>query len=405
MKKAPLLLLVLAILAPLHSLAQTQYANIVGLREQTPARWTQSYKTKWRTVEVDAAVHLPDTGAVPIVKVTYNVPDTVPTAEQSGWAEVERRYNGLVLHNGWKQAPKSVDGKRVNQNPEAKETWRSGFTPESQYIPMSDITYGEICAMIRENLSGFGYDPDQFDLETPVEMWAQHWFLYGYKKDALPGQLFLHARQKLNGLPIFHHIQEAVSDRYHGESPTGEMWARFQLTAGYDGYGENLSHLFVNAAKPVEILAEDVPLCTFDKVVAAIEPEINAGHIRKIYEAELGYVVYNEPGVYFSRKEPLVEGRTPPKEMEKAVAKIMEEHEAARYYLRPMWQVNCLWVKNPSGKLRETASYTTDERNSLDYYQLLVDAQTGELVQESTAQDRCEFKGFISWDEAISSSP
>ncbi|MEG2253090.1 MAG: hypothetical protein RSC98_08620, partial [Clostridia bacterium] len=61
-------------------------------------------------------------------------------------------------------------------------------------------------------------------------------------------------------------------------------------------------------------------------------------------------------------------------------------------------QINCLWVKSPSGKLRETASYTTDERNTLDYYQLLVDAQTGELIQESTAYDRCEYKGFLSWE-------
>ncbi|MEA5016430.1 MAG: hypothetical protein VB099_17885 [Candidatus Limiplasma sp.] len=400
MKKAALvLLLVLAMLTPLDSLARTQYMNIVELREQTPARWAQSYKTKWRTVEVDAAVTLPDTDAIPIVKVTHGVPGIVPTLEESGWAEVERRYDSLVLYNGWKQAPKSVGGKRINQNAEAKGTWRSGFAPESKYVPMSDIPYGEICGMIRENLSGFGYDPGQFALETPTEMWAQHWFLYGYKKDALPGQILLHARQKLNGLPIFHHIQEAVRDHYHGESRTDEMWARFGLSSGYDAYGEKLSHLYVTAAQPIETLAEDVPLCAFDKVVVAIEPGISAGHIRKIYEVELGYVIYNEPGVYFSRKEPLVEGRTPPKELEEASAKREEELEAARYYLRPMWQVNCLWVRSPGGKLRETASYTTDERNTLDYRQLLVDAQTGELVQESTAQDRCEFKGFISWDE------
>ncbi len=401
MKKLTLaLLLVLTTLAPLDSLAQAQYMNIAELREQTPARWTQSYKTQWRTVEVDAAVNLPDTDAIPIVKVDHDVPDTVPTAEESGWEKVERRYNTLILYNASKQAPKSVGGKRVNQNPEARETWRGGFAPESKYVPMSDITYGEICAMMREDLSRFGYDPGQFELETPTELWAQHWFLYGYKKDALPGQILLNTRQKLNGLPIFHHIHEAVSDHYHGESRTDEMWARFELSAGYDGYGEKLSHLFVHAAKPVQTLAEDVPLCAFDRVVAAIEPEISAGHIRKIYEVELGYVIYNEPGVYFSRKEPLVEGRTPPKEMEEASAKREKELEAARYYLRPMWQVNCLWVRSPGGKLRETASYTTDERNTLDYRQLLVDAQTGELVRESTAYDRCEFKGFISWDDA-----
>lgn len=65
-----------------------------------------------------------------------------------------------------------------------------------------------------------------------------------------------------------------------------------------------------------------------------------------------------------------------------------------------MWRVNCLWVDSASRSLRDISSYTDDERNTLDYCQLLIDAQTGELVVESQAQDRCEFKGFISWDEA-----
>lgn len=70
-----------------------------------------------------------------------------------------------------------------------------------------------------------------------------------------------------------------------------------------------------------------------------------------------------------------------------------------------MWQVNCLYTRSGNDKLRETASYTDDERNTLDYYQLLVDAQTGELVEESTAYDRCEYKGFISWEDVGKASP
>ena len=33
------------------------------------------------------------------------------------------------------------------------------------------------------------------------------------------------------------------------------------------------------------------------------------------------------------------------------------------------------------------------------YYHLLIDAQTGEVVKRSNAQDRCEYKGFISWND------
>ncbi len=61
-----------------------------------------------------------------------------------------------------------------------------------------------------------------------------------------------------------------------------------------------------------------------------------------------------------------MEGSTLPKAMEEALAKTAEEYKAARYVLRPMWQMNCLWINSPGGKPRETASYTTDERNTLD---------------------------------------
>ena len=94
---------------------------------------------------------------------------------------------------------------------------------------------------------------------------------------------------------------------------------------------------------------------------------------------QLGYVLYNEPGVYRTGKEPL--------------------HEQT-YCAKPMWRVNCLWVDNPRGELRETASYTEDERNSLDYRQLLADAQTGALVVQSDEKDRCAFPGFTAWEDA-----
>lgn len=109
------------------------------------------------------------------------------------------------------------------------------------------------------------------------------------------------------------------------------------------------------------------------------------GRLRKIYEIELGYVLYNEPNAYHARHE-----------TEKETEALYRD---VTYYAKPMWKINCLYVSNPRAKLAETASYTDDERNSLDYLQLLVDAQTGELIGESSAKDRAEFKGFLSWED------
>jgi hypothetical protein len=277
--------------------------------------------------------------------------------------------------------------------------YNSGFAPGNTYLPMSDTTFGEVCGLVEREITRAGYDASAFDFRQPVRLSVSHMFYYGYKRDALPGGISFEFRSRVEGIPVLSHIYSAVIDHYHGESRVDELFELPRCLATYSAYDQKLHNLYLWCAQPVETIATDVPLCSLDKVIAAIEPEIKAGHIRKIYELELGYVLYNEPGVYHDRKEPLVEGRNTQEEMDAAMAEALVKHAGYRYYARPMWQVNCLWVKSPSGKLRETASYTTDERNSLDYYQLLVDAQTGELIEESDAYDRCEYKGFLSWED------
>jgi hypothetical protein len=396
MKKLSLLILTVCLLMPFTAQA-AEYMSITKMRETAPDRWVETYKTKWRTIEVDAEIRLPDTETVPILKVGY--PNREPEqgwtiaeyggehflqTDIEGWDEVESRPDAFVLYNyDKKTVPRKVDGKQINKDAEAAGQWYSGFAPENTYIPMCDITYGELCDMIRAELTRFGYDAKDFRLEMPNRLWAHHWYLYGYKKDVLPGYIMLEAAQKLHGLPYLSHIQQAVSD---GDSSYVRWYEPSLLFcgiyAGYDGYQEQMAHIFVENMEILETPAEDVPLCSIDKVIRAIEPMIEKGNIRKVYEITLGYVGYNEPGTYRTKSDDLAPTDMP------------------TYYFKPAWQVNCLYLKSATGKLRETASYTTDERNSLDYKQFIVDAQTGKLIEESRAQDRCEYTGFISWEKA-----
>ena len=45
-------------------------------------------------------------------------------------------------------------------------------------------------------------------------------------------------------------------------------------------------------------------------------------------------------------------------------------------------------------------AYGDDERNTVAYTQLLVDAQTGEIISQSDAADRSMFPGYLSWEDA-----
>ncbi len=382
-------------------MAEGSYVSIQALQTQTPNRWTQTYKTTWRDIAIDAEIRLPDVEQVPVMMIAGGIDEPGLTAEEAGWDQIENRENYLLLlTNEEANYPKSVDGKRINQTLEARGSWSGHIDQDECDVPMSDITVSEICDLADEALIQLGYDPREFTYRTPYRMWAQHLFYYGYKRDALPGSLYFQCYQKLSGIPLLTHIQSAVVDHQNGESRADEYSEFPESSLCYSGYGEKLSHIFLWRAKPVEILAQDVPLCPFDQVIAALEPEIENGHIRRVFEIELGYVMYNQPGVYHQQKEAMVEGKNTPDELKSAKRIRKEERAASRYYVKPMWRVNCLWVESPSGKLRETASYTDDERNTLDYDQLLIDAQTGELVVESQAQKRCEFKGFLSWEDA-----
>lgn len=396
MKRAFLLGLSLVLL-PAAGLAE--YINIQTLSSQIQSGWTQTYQTKWRDVEIDAAVIVPQVDTLPILLLSDGAEEPLITAEEAGFDSLDAALYTVSWYNDWPTYPHKLDGQQLNQHTEPREVYHSGISLETAYVPMSDITFSEICDRVESAITAAGYDASAYTFRSPMRLDVSHMFYYGYKKDALPGNMSIDFLFQIACVPVFSHIHEAVTDHVHGESRVDEMLALPCCGASYSAYDDKIHNLYLWCAKIEETVASDIPLCPFSQVIAAIEPEITAGHIRKIYEVELGYVLYNEPGVYHARTEPLVEGRNTQEELDEGTAQNAAENAVACYYARPMWQVNCLYVQSPGSELRETASYTADERNTLDYYQLLVDAQTGELVQESTDYDRCEFKGFLSWED------
>ena len=370
------------------SCAEETYLSVHQMNAQIPERWTQTYETKWRDVAIDAEIIIPDVDALPVVLVAGGAAEPALTTEEAGWDEIEYRgpYD-ILLMNDVPDYPKSVDGVRVG-SPVSKGNWYSGFAPENQYVPLDEITFGEIVSRTKEKIAQIGYDPNEFEIDNPVRVWTHHVYGCGTKKDLLPGYLYMEVRPKVAGIPVMSHIWQAVVS-HHGTSRNDELMLMPNADIGYDGYLGDLSHIYLTPLEIRETLADDLPLCSFDKVIRVVEEEIEAGHIRKVYEMELGYVLYNEPGVY----------RTQSTSGRKGETDAYLAYQNARYYAKPAWQINCLYVESAKGQLRDVSGYTDDERNSIDYYQLIIDAQTGELVQQTDAKDRCEFKGFLRWED------
>lgn len=360
-----------------------EWYTLAEIYEETPVHWTETIETKWRDISIDANIIVPEAAKFPVVMICGGATEPTLSPEEAGWDKVHLTSTyRLTLSNNVPSYPKSVDGVRIG-TPFAEGNWYSGFAPENQYVPLDDITFGEIVDHAREKIALLGYDPYAFDLDAPVRLWTMHAYAYGKKKDVLPGYMYMEVLPRVNGIPVLSHIWQTVKSE-GGWARDDEFKLFVTTTVGYNGYYGDLSNIFLTPLTVCETLAEDVPLRSFEIIRSTIREEIEAGHIRKIYEIQLGYVLYNEPGKYHTAE---------PGDAYSA------ESDAARYYARPMWQVNCLYKDTATGKLRSKPSDSDDERNTLDYYQLLIDAQTGEVVRRSNAQDRCEYKGFISWED------
>ena len=359
-----------------------EYQTVSQLRESVPARWTTTIETKWRDVAIDAEIVTPDVEAIPVVKVGYDLHPSPLTPEESGWVEVNDSYEtgSLILYmtDDTGKPPRKINGRKVNRDPVSKENWYGGFDPNQTYIPLSDIRFSEIQDLIRDELVKFGYPPEDFDLETPERMWLQHWYFAGTKEDAAPAEILMNLYTKLNGITVYGHILDAVRNTRGERARKDGFWDSMTTTVAYEGVIDRLSLLFISHLLPVETLAEDVPLCSFDTIQKSLEQEIKKGRVRKIYEISLGYVLYCEPGAYHEWGQ-------------------KADYSSIFYDVKPMWRVNCLKASGAQKELEE--SDEDDERNSVAYTQMLVDAQTGEIIGQSDAADRSMFPGFLTWDD------
>ena len=364
-----------------------EYQTVSQLRESVPARWTTTIETKWRDVAIDAEIVTPDVEAIPVVKVCYDLHPSPLTPEESGWVEVNDSYEtgSLILYmtDDTGKPPRKINGRKVNRDPVSKENWYGGFDPNQTYIPLSDIRFSEIQDLIRDELVKFGYPPEDFDLETPERMWLQHWYFAGTKEDAAPAEILMNLYTKLNGITVYGHILDAVRNTRGERARKDGFWDSMTTTVAYEGVIDRLSLLFISHLLPVETLAEDVPLCSFDTIQKSLEQEIKKGRVRKIYEISLGYVLYCEPGAYHEWGQ-------------------KADYSSIFYDVKPMWRVNCLKASGAQKELEEAYSdgtVTDDERNTVAYTQFLVDAQTGEIIGQSDAADRSMFPGFLSWED------
>jgi len=356
--------LIAAMLLSGAALAQ-EYYTLPEVREQAAKGWHETYEAYGREITVDVEARVPDVEKVPVERLEFARMEPLVTEEESG-LEIVARPEENVFGYHTRTTNEELSDELLQKN--------EGFIGypdewERAYALGSTVTLTEAVDIVRKSLAVMHLDADNWDLERPYEMATFSFKDRKTEEVAAPGEYMLYFHQKVNGIPLLNHAGATFQLKTRGNA-TIHLSA---IVTDQDRYSISPTML-----KSVGSVAEDVPLCSFEKVKEAFEKEIEEGHIRKVYDLSFGYLFYEDP--------------------EYVSSDTWTDH----FYALPVWQLDCLYMSNREKELPEYGlDETGDERASLEYASLTVDAQTGKLRNFMDRDDkRALYKGFVPWDDA-----
>ena len=343
------------------------YLTMAEMCEQAPARWTQTYETTWRTVNIDVQPLVPQVKKVPILKVVpeFGQPDV--SVLGAGWTSKARRMGVFNAYLNYAD---------LEENDKVSTTTTTSIYPpfdmNTAYAKGNELILAKVLDQLQLIMNTLGYDRGQWQYDRPNKVMVNT-IASNTTGILRPGNYTVSLNQKLYGLPIFCHALSGVEQPKDSEQV---------ITTGLTFRIRTLHAIALSGkqVKVTDVLAEDVPLCSFSTVKAAIEEEIQAGHIRKIFDVELGYALYNEPGTFRTPGNP--------------------EFSTAVFYAVPVWRVTCHYIENAKKELRDYTGMDVSERNVIEYKTLIVNAQTGVVMDRTDNHKGCaDYAGFLSWEE------
>ena len=372
--KAAIILLLILLLLPASGLA-AQQVSIAEIKEQVAQGWQQTYEAHGRTITVDVLPHVPDVTTVPMVQ--YAIANLQPSQDnQSQW---DYDFGGMPGSVIIMADAKAVTGTRgyVTDN-----VWHGAYETDRTYIPGNPQTLEQMISMVGEVLSKSGLDSKALYLAHPFSVAQGVYQDKSGVQDAGPGVMIIEFYQSLRGLPL-------VGDSY--KAYLNDM----DTNASRSVPGQTSTAMIRNASQfmiflsalvqETEELAPDLPLAAFDQVKASLEAEIKAGRLRQVFQVTLGYAFF--AGKANQAKAPI------------------KWNADDFFYALPVWAVDCIYVDSAQENLTdysrpEWEGLAQDPYNVLEYRRLLVNAQTGKLIDPmNRSADRVVFPGFLSWAE------
>ena len=388
MKKILFALCVLMIV-PTLALASGDMVSVSELRQQVEmmGRWTKTYEAHGRTIEVDVPIRVPSAEKVPILecvpwkiseKMTDEIKKETKTEEYDGIINFESlndkgtdtHYFGIlskerfeVYHDSpsmllsrkpqdfLKTEKTEIPIDEINEN-EAYAEDNALTVLEARQV-LTDILnamYGENAEYIFDRVS-IGSRGRKTKGMNDLEL--------GEVVDYYPkGTYVLECYQTIQDIPI---LIEAKQIYYGVRGSDVEIkWA-----SRINEFSYTPPHLWMQIMSPQEYAAggclkkcraireEDVPLAGLERIIGAVEEEIQGGQIRNIYSVQLGYSIF------------------------------LEEDSNGIYELFPVWLIECQYSYLPENEAWYDEN-NDDYRNQMGYGRFVINAQTGKPFEHKS---------------------
>ncbi len=342
------------------------YTSIQQIVETTPERWTETYETKWRTIQVDAEIIVPNVETFPII--TIQKMPKLSSSLLTEYSSIQKNRDASFCFEKLKD-----DYLHVNEGYKTNVAYEQNEIP-SEMPENVDITFDEAKALaLSEANRLWGLNEDDL-LLTRTRISS---CVYKYKETngvkTWGSAVTKQGRFHFSFAQLFHGIEmEDGRSCYLDLSVSRE--STMCSPSYFISFSSNLDNAKVRAIlyTEKEVIYDDVPLLPFSAAKEAIEQEIYAGRLRTIDEVKLCYVSYLDP------------------------------NDAKTIWLLPAWYVVGDYSRDPEEEYKYTYDKYTGEEvdNGLEQLEVIFQAQAGTLIDyTATSNSRRNVISIITWEQ------
>lgn len=323
----------------------------------------ESYNTKWRTINIDTTVTVPELDAQPVLKLKKA---EMPSVETGTWpAGASVIIDKKVMKDPWgrftleRNYPNPYQDLDLKAHSALFMEWNSDIAENSDILPTEAETIAN--SLIKQCMSNM--ESSEYRILDNIVATSAYYH-YDDKTNSFSEKLTetgfysISARQTFYGATLYNRGNYYWKEGKKNNEP-------YIPTCGISAhiYDEEHYSITFELFREDEIVAEDIPLAPWTQIQKEIEKYILCGNIRDIICIE-----YHDLGLF----------NTPEKD--------------GTYYAVPYWAIECYWAEK--GK---TDSYAFNEP-----VLIYINAQTGALFDpNSTMSGRNTIKEIITWEQLL----